>query len=106
MPKILNYKSYYKAFKLWVVDDGFISVLACSFFHYSMTLARLPYVMKLVNPMALIKKRQRIRLREEKYQLQFEDVSKVTLWPKILEQEMVLAGINGKVEDYEAALVR
>ena len=47
-----------------------------------------------------------IRLREEKYQLQLEDASKETLRQKIVELETVLAGINGKVEEYEDALVR
>ena len=47
-----------------------------------------------------------IRLREEKYQLQLEDANKETLRQKIVELETVLAGINGKVEEYEDALVR
>ena len=47
-----------------------------------------------------------IQLREEKYQLQLEDASKETLRQKIMELEKVLAGINGKVEEYEDALVR
>ena len=47
-----------------------------------------------------------IRLREEKYQLQLEDASKETLRQKIVALETVLAGINGKVEEYEDALVR
>ena len=47
-----------------------------------------------------------IQLREEKYQLQLEDATKETLRQKIVELEKVLAGINGKVEEYEDALVR
>ena len=47
-----------------------------------------------------------IRLREEKYQLQLEDASKETLRQKIVALETVLAGVNGKVEEYEDALVR
>ena len=41
-----------------------------------------------------------------KYQLQLEDANKETLRQKIVELETVLAGINGKVEEYEDALVR
>ena len=47
-----------------------------------------------------------IQLREEKYQLQLEDASKETLRQKIMELEKVLAGINGKVEEYDDALDR
>ena len=32
MPRILNYKSYYEAFKLGVVDDGFTPVARLLFF--------------------------------------------------------------------------
>ena len=39
-------------------------------------------------------------------QLQLEDASKETLRQKIVELETVLAGINGKVEEYDDALVR
>ena len=47
-----------------------------------------------------------IQLREEKYQLQLEDASKETMRQKIMELEKVLAGINGKVEEYDDALDR
>ena len=38
--------------------------------------------------------------------MQLKDASKETLRQKIVEPETVLAGINGKVEEYEDALVR
>ena len=44
--------------------------------------------------------------REEKYQLMLEDASKESQRQKIVELETILAGINGKVEEYEDALVR
>ena len=47
-----------------------------------------------------------LRLREEKYKLQLEDVGKENLRQRIKELETVLAGINGKVEEYDDALVR
>lgn len=47
-----------------------------------------------------------ILLFEEKSQLQLKDASKETLRQKIVEPETVLVGINGKVEEYEDALVR
>ena len=47
-----------------------------------------------------------VRLREEKYQLMLEDASKESQRQKIVELETVLAGINGKVEEYDDALVR
>ena len=47
-----------------------------------------------------------IRLREEKYQLQLEDASKENLRQKIRELETILEGIDGKVREYDDALVR
>ena len=38
--------------------------------------------------------------------MQLEDANKETLRQKIVELEKVLVGINGKVEEYEDALVR
>ena len=47
-----------------------------------------------------------LRLREEKHKLQLEDAGKENMRQRIVELETVLAGINGKVEEYDDALVR
>ena len=47
-----------------------------------------------------------LQLREEKYKLQLEDAGKENMRQRIVELETVLAGINGKVEEYDDALVR
>ena len=47
-----------------------------------------------------------LQLREEKYKLQLEDAGKENMRQRIKELETVLAVINGKVEEYDDALVR
>ena len=47
-----------------------------------------------------------LRLRKEKYKLQLEDAGKENQRQKIAELEMVIAGGNGKVVEYEDSLVR
>ncbi len=50
--------------------------------------------------------REVVRLREEKYRLQLEDAEKESTRQKIAELEKALAGISGKVTEYDDALVR
>ena len=47
-----------------------------------------------------------IRLREEKYQLQFEDATKESARQKIVELEKTVMEIGGRLEEYDDALVR